>query len=121
MKAIIETQGHQYVVREGDELEVDQYVTKREADFDAEGNRLHNTALEPGTTVIIDRVLSIGEGEDLKIGKPLVEGASVEAEILELYKDKKVIIYKKRRRHGYQRRNGHRQRCARIKITKINA
>ncbi len=68
----------------------------------------------------LDRVLSVGSGDGLKIGTPFIDGASVEAEIVEVFKDKKIIVYKKKRRHGYQKRNGHRQRVATLKITKIN-
>jgi large subunit ribosomal protein L21 len=113
MKAIIKTQGHQFVVREGDILTVDQFVSKGEA-----GERV---PLPEGSTVTINEVLSVGEGDSLSVGTPFVKGASVEGEILTSYKDKKVVVFKKKRRQGYKKRKGHRQRVCDLRITKINA
>ncbi|MGF1452228.1 MAG: 50S ribosomal protein L21 [Opitutales bacterium] len=121
MKAIIQTQGSQFTVREGDILEVNQYVDKPASTFDENGVRLKASPRGEGEIITIDSVLSVGEGADMKIGSPFVEGATVEAKVVELLKGEKVIIFKKKRRQGYRRRKGHRQRLARIEITKINA
>lgn len=114
MKATIQTSGRQFIVEEGDVLKVNQYV-----DEAAEGETPE--AVASGITVTLDRVLSVGSGTDIKLGTPFVEGASVEAEVLNVYKDKKIVVFKKKRRQGYQKRKGHRQRVCDIRITKINA
>lgn len=103
MKATIRTQGRQFTVTAGDVLKV---------------NSFPNT--EAGDTVDINEVLMIGEGADVRFGSPLVEGASVKATILENKKDKKVIVFKKKRRQGYKVRRGHRQHLSVIKIESIN-
>lgn len=102
MKAIIKTQGKQIAVSEGDILSLDRYP---------------NT--EAGATITINEVLTLGEGADAKIGAPLVEGASVSATILENKRGKKVLIYKKKKRKGYERKRGHRQEISVIKIDSI--
>ena len=104
MKATIKTQGRQFIVSEGDTLTV---------------NRFPGT--EAGSTVDITDVLSVGEGSDTKIGAPLVEGAVVKASVLENKRDKKIIVYKKKKRKGYQRKRGHRQEISVIKIDSISA
>jgi large subunit ribosomal protein L21 len=104
MKATIKTQGQQFVVSEGDVLFV---------------NRFQNS--EKGSTVEISDVLSVGEGAEIKIGTPTVAGASVTAEVLENKRGKKVIIFKKNKRKGYERRQGHRQELSVIKIKTISA
>ena len=103
MKATIQTQGRQFTVTEGDILKV---------------NVFPNT--QAGDTVDIDQILMLGEGADAQFGAPYVEGASVKATILENKKDKKVIVFKKKRRQGYKRRRGHRQHLSVIKIESIN-
>jgi large subunit ribosomal protein L21 len=102
MKAIIKTQGKQIAVTEGDILFVDRYRDT-----------------EAGATVEITDVLTLGEGAEAKIGAPLVEGASVTATILENKRGKKVLIYKKKKRKGYERKRGHRQEISVIKIESI--
>ncbi len=103
MKAIIKTQGKQIAVSEGDILSL---------------NRFPGT--EPGATITIDEVLMAGEGDNAKIGAPLVDGASVTATILEHKRGDKVLVYKKKKRKGYERKRGHRQELSVIKIDKIN-
>ena len=76
---------------------------------------------ESGDTVTIDSVLAVGEGESMKFGAPLVDGASVNAKILENKRGKKVLIFKKKRRKGYRNKRGHRQELSVIKIESINA
>jgi len=104
MKAIIRTQGNQFTVQEGDVLFVDRY---------------HNSSA--GDEIDINEVLMVGEGESAKIGTPLVDGASVKALILENKRAKKVMIFKKKRRKGYQRKRGYRQELSVIKIQSIQA
>lgn len=104
MKATIKTQGRQFTVQEGDVLFV---------------NRYPNT--NDGDTVTIDTVLAVGEGETTRFGQPTVEGASVSAKILENKRGKKVVIFKKRRRKGYEKKRGHRQELSVIKIESINS
>lgn len=102
MKAIIQTQGKQFAVSEGDVLIVNRYVGS-----------------EAGTNLEITEVLTLGEGADAKIGNPLVEGASVKATVIENKRGKKVKIYKKKKRKGYQRTRGHRQELSVIRIDTI--
>jgi len=101
MRAVIKTGGKQYRISEGDVLKVEKL----------EG--------EPGARIELSEVLAVGEGVSIKIGTPTVAGASVVAEILGHDKDKKVIIYKKKRRKGYDKRTGHRQPFTSIKIQEI--
>lgn len=69
--------------------------------------------------IIFDEVLLIDDGKSTKIGTPLVDGAKVEAEIVEQFKDKKIRVFKMKRRKGYRRTQGHRQQKTKVKITKI--
>ena len=104
MKATIKTQGQQFAVSEGDILLV---------------NRYPNT--EAGSTVEITDVLSFGEGADFKIGTPTLLGATVTAKVLENKRGKKVIIFKKKKRKGHEKKRGHRQELSVIKIETIKA
>jgi large subunit ribosomal protein L21 len=104
MKATIKTQGRQFTVQEGDVLFV---------------NRYQDTA--SGDSVTIETVLAVGEGESMKFGSPTVEGASVQAKILENKRGKKVTVLKKKRRKGYRNKRGHRQELSVIKIESIKA
>ena len=101
MYAVIKTGGKQYRVAEGDNIEVEKINQ------------------EIGSTITFDAMM-IG-GDELKIGTPLVEGASVEAEVVNQYKGKKVHIIKFKRRKHYMKTQGHRQLHSRISIKKINA
>ena len=102
MYAIIETGGKQYKVQEGDFV----FVEKLE--------------VEAGSTVTIDKVLVVANGEDIKVGAPFVEGASVEAEAVKNGKEKKIIVYKYKAKKGYHKKQGHRQPYTKLEITKIN-
>ena len=102
MKATIKTQGQQFTITEGDVLIV---------------NRYPNT--EAGALVQINDVLAAGDGENFKVGKPLLSGASVSAKILENKRGDKVIVFKKKKRKGYERKQGHRQELSVIKIQTI--
>ena len=76
---------------------------------------------ETGTRLTFDKVLLINDGENTKIGKPILKGASVTGTILEHGRDKKILVYKKKRRKGYQRKNGHRQWFTEIQFNTIKA
>ena len=104
MYAIIEDGAHQYKVEEGDTLDV----------------QLHQLD-EDQEVVEFDRVLLVGDNEEPKIGQPYVEGAKVIASITGEVKGDKVTTIKIRRRKGYRRKQGHRQRYLRLKIDKIEA
>ena len=103
MFAVIKTGGKQYTVAENDVL------------------RVEKLNAEPGEMVEIKDVLLIDNGKNPLIGTPFVSGARVEATVVEQMRDRKVIIFKKTRRHNYRRKNGHRQSLTVLKITKIIA
>ena len=71
------------------------------------------------TEVTFDSVLILSDDKKVKIGNPSVKGAKVTAKVLEHLKDEKVIVFKKKRRKGYKKKQGHRQELTRIEITKI--
>ena len=102
MYAVIRTGGKQYRVAKDDVVFVEKLVA------------------EPGASVTLDDVLMIGEGTDLKTGTPRLEGATVTATVLEQKLDDKVLIFKKKRRHNYRRKNGHRQALTVLRITAIS-
>jgi len=104
MKATIKTQGQQFAVTEGDILTV---------------NRYPDTVA--GAIVEITEVLSSGEGAAFKVGTPVLAGAKVTAKILENKRGDKVIVFKKKKRKGYERKRGHRQELSVIKIESITA
>lgn len=103
MFAVIRTGGKQYRVAENDVIRVEKL------DADA------------GSEVTFDQVLMVGGEGDAKVGAPLVEGATVTGELVEQMRDKKVIIFKKRRRQNSRRKNGHRQHLSVVRITGISA
>ena len=103
MYAVIRTGGKQYRVSEGQTLQVEKLPGA------------------PGEVVTFKEVLLVGEGEATKVGRPLVAGANVKAEILAQERDKKLVIFKLRRRKNYRRKTGHRQPYTRLKITGIQA
>lgn len=74
---------------------------------------------EPESEVTFDQVLLLSDGKETKVGNPLVKGAKVTAKVLEHTKDDKVFVFKKKRRKGYQKLNGHRQQLTRIEVTRI--
>jgi len=76
---------------------------------------------EVGSSLTFDEVLLLSNDNSTQIGNPYVKGSSVTATILDQGRDKKIIVYKKKRRKGYQRKNGHRQFYTEIEIKKINA
>jgi len=76
---------------------------------------------EVGASLTFDEVLMFADGDDVKVGTPTLAGASVVAEVLSHGRSRKVIVFKKKRRKNYRRKNGHRQHFTEIKITGINA
>ena len=104
MKATIKTQGQQFTVTEGDILIVNRYP-----------------GTEKGSTIEINDVLATGEGADFRVGTPKLTGASVSATILENKRGTKVIVFKKKKRKGMERKRGHRQELSVIKINSITA
>ena len=102
MYAVIATGGKQYKVSEGDILRVEKL------DADENGQ------------IVFDQVLVVG-GDEVKVGTPVVEGATVEATSLGNEKGKKIIVYKYKPKTGYHKKNGHRQTYTKVKIDKINA
>lgn len=102
MYAIIETGGKQYKVAEGDVLRCD----------------LINA--EIGADVTFDNVLLAGSGDDVKVGSPMLSGASVTGTVLRQAKDKKILVFRYKPKKRVRKLNGHRQRFAEVKITKIS-
>ncbi len=74
---------------------------------------------EPESEVTFDQVLLLSDGKETKIGSPVVKGAKVTAKVLSHLKDDKVLVFKKKRRKGYRKLNGHRQQLTRIEVTQI--
>ncbi|RFA30338.1 50S ribosomal protein L21 [Alkalilimnicola ehrlichii] len=103
MYAVIKTGGKQYRVSEGETLKVE----KLDAD--------------EGASVDFDQVLMVTDGDDVKIGTPVLAGGKVSATVLRHAKDKKVTGIKFKRRHNYKRTLGHRQQFTEVKITGISA
>ena len=102
MYAVIKSGGKQHRVEQGEVLDLEK--------LDAEA----------GETVNFSEVLMIGEGADLKIGAPFVEGGKVTAEVVEQGRAKKITVIKFHRRKHYRRQAGHRQSYTRVKITEIS-
>ena len=103
MYAVIDVGGSQVRVQQGDRIRV---------------NRME---VEPGDKVTLDRVLLLSSDSETKIGTPSVEGAKVEASVIDNGRDKKIIVFKMKRRKGYRRRNGHRQPFTELQIDSISA
>ncbi len=101
MFAVLKTGGKQYKVAKNDVIEVE---------------RLPG---EAGRQVVFNQVLMLGDGASATAGAPLVAGASVAGTLLEQVKGDKVVVFKKRRRHNYRRRRGHRQQLSRVRIDEI--
>ncbi len=101
MYAVVQFGGHQYKVQENETI----YVDRLSADVDEKVNA--------------DRVLLVANGDSVQVGTPVVDGAAVEGSVVQHLKGDKVIVFKKKRRKGYQKRNGHRQHLTQVKIEKI--
>ena len=102
MYAVIETGGKQYKVEQGDVVFIEKL------------------GVEAGETVTFDKVLVVG-GDDIKVGAPYVDGATVTASVVKNGKDKKIIVYKYKSKKGYHKKQGHRQPYTKVEITAINA
>ena len=76
---------------------------------------------ETGTNLTFDKVLLINDGKNTEVGEPILEGASVTGTIIEHGRNKKILVYKKKRRKGYQRKNGHRQWFTEVEFGTIKA
>ncbi len=101
MYALIEYAGKQYKIEEGMELKVP-HISEKE-----------------GSKVSIDKIMYFDDGSKQNIGNPYIENMKVDAKVLSHSREKKIIVFKFKRRKGYQRRNGHRQEFSTIKIGKL--
>ena len=101
MFAVIRTGGKQYKVAKDDVIVVEKLTA------------------EPGAVIELAEVLMIGEGAQVATGAPLLGGASVSATVIEQTRADKIIVFKKKRRHNYRRKNGHRQHQTVLRITEI--
>ena len=102
MYAIIETGGKQYRVENGDQIAVEKL------------------GVEDGAKVVFDKVLVVGDGADIKVGAPYVDGVTVEGNAIETGKGKKVIIFKYKAKKDYRKKQGHRQPYTLVEITAID-
>ena len=101
MYAVIKTGGKQYRVAAGEKLKIELLPAN------------------VGAEIVLDQVLLVADGDDLKMGRPLVSGASVQAKVVAQGRHEKVRIFKLRRRKHYQKHQGHRQNYTEIEITGI--
>ena len=101
MYAVVEIAGQQYKVNPSEKL----YVPRLEGDVDS--------------TVTFEKVLLLADDKSVKVGNPVVSGASVAAKVLAHVKDDKVTVFKKKRRKGYRVKRGHRQQYTRLQIDEI--
>jgi len=99
--AVVETGGKQYKVNEGDII----FVEKLEA--------------EAGSTVTLDRVLALSDGDSFKVGSPVLEGAKVTANVVKNGKGKKIYVMTYKPKKNEKKKNGHRQPYTKLQITKI--
>lgn len=82
--------------------------------------RIPSLEVEPGESVTFDQVLLTGDGEEnVQVGTPVVEGASVKAEVIRHGRGDKVIVFKRKRRKGYRRKQGHRQNFTEIRVDEV--
>jgi len=103
MKAVIRTGGKQYLVSEGDVIDVEKIPSDKK------------------DKITFDEVLLLANDKDeVELGDPVIKGAKVEAELVEQFRDKKVVVFKMKRRKRYRKTQGHRQNLTKIKITKIS-
>ena len=103
MYAVIKTGGKQYRVKQGETLKIE------------------TVAGDVGSAIVLDKVLMVGDGDKLSVGKPLLAGATVSATIVSNGRHDKVTIFKMRRRKHYQKHQGHRQNYTEIRIDGISA
>jgi len=100
--AIIQTGGKQYKVKAGEIIKIEKFGDQK-----------------PNSMVEFKEILAYGDDKNVEVGLPTIQGAKVEAEFLKNFKDKTVLIFKKRRRKNSRRKNGHRQHYALIRVNKI--
>ena len=103
MYALVDYSGNQILIKEG------------------EKTRIPFTDKKDGTKIVFDNVLFIDDGKDKKVGQPYINSFSINAKIVSHEKDKKIIVFKKKRRKGYQKKNGHRQNYTLIQVDSISA
>jgi len=103
MYAVVSTGGKQYKVQKGETL------------------RIEKIQGEVGSKVTFDKVLLVADGENIRVGQPMVEKAAVQASIVEQDKAKKILVFKYKRRKRYRRKAGHRQPYTAIRIDGIEA
>ncbi len=103
--AIVEHGGKQYRVSPGDEL----LVERTQPD------------LKMGDDLVFDRVMLLSKNDTVRVGRPVVEGASVRSRVVAPVRGDKIIVFKKKRRKGYKRKNGHRQDYYRVRVEAIEA
>jgi large subunit ribosomal protein L21 len=103
--AIVEHGGKQYRVSPGDEL----LVERTQAD------------LKQGDDLVFDRVMLVSRGDAVSVGQPVVEGASVKSQVVAPVRGDKIIVFKKKRRKGYKKTQGHRQDYYRVRVESIKA
>jgi large subunit ribosomal protein L21 len=101
MYAVVKTGGKQYRVTPGEKLKVEQITA------------------DVGAEVVLDQVLMVGEGESVRLGQPMIAGATVKATVVSHGRADKVKIFKMRRRKHYQKHQGHRQNFTELKIDSI--
>lgn len=101
MYAIVQTGGKQYKVQTGDQVKVEKLIG------------------EPGSEIELNQVLAVATPEGLTVGKPLLTEASVKATIVRTARDRKIIVFKKKRRQGYHKKQGHRQWFTLLRIDAI--
>ncbi|MEC9291771.1 MAG: 50S ribosomal protein L21 [Pseudomonadota bacterium] len=102
MYAVVKCGGKQLKVSKGDTVNVERLEA------------------EAGKSVTLEDVLLIGDGDKITVGTPTVKGATVKAKVLEQVRDKKVIVFKKKRRQNYRRKKGHRQYVTVLEIQEIS-
>ena len=103
MYAVIETGGKQYRVNQGDIIKVEKLTA------------------DVGEKVDFDRIILVGEGADVKVGSPIVDGASVSGTVVEQDRHRKIIVFKMKRRKNYRRKQGHRQDYTGVLIDNIKS
>lgn len=81
--------------------------------------RIPSLDVEPGETITFDEVLLASDGDDVSVGQPTVDGATVKAEVLRHGRDDKIIVFKRKRRKNYRRKKGHRQNFTEIRVDEI--
>ena len=103
--AIVEHGGKQYRMSPGDEL----LVERTQAD------------LKQGDNLVFDRVMLVSKGKAVRVGQPVVDGVSVKSQVVAPVRGDKIIVFKKKRRKGYKKKQGHRQDYYRVRVESIEA